>query len=53
MPILEIFMMRASPPSYAAMATLKQLRIPFKATEINYFEGEQFGEAHIKVFVSK
>jgi len=49
MPLLEVFVMRGSPPSYAVLALLKELKIPYKATELDYFGGDQFKEDFTKV----
>ncbi|XP_059476447.1 glutathione S-transferase 1-like isoform X1 [Neocloeon triangulifer] len=48
MPVLEVFYMRASPPSYAVLALLKHTKTPYKATELDYFGGQQFTEEHAK-----
>jgi glutathione S-transferase len=49
MPLLEVFVMRGSPPSYAVLALLKEMKIPYKATELDYFGGDQFKEDFTKV----
>jgi len=49
MPNLEVFTMRGSPPSYAVTALLKEMEIPFKATVLSYFGGDQFKPEHVKV----
>jgi len=49
MPIMEVFVMHGSPPSYAVKALLKEMKIPFKATELDYFGGDQFKPEHVKV----
>ncbi|XP_065339528.1 glutathione S-transferase 1-like [Cloeon dipterum] len=48
MPVLEVFMMKGSPPSYAVLALLKEIKTPYKATELSFFDGDHLKEEHAK-----